>query len=80
MVREIRVPSSSSSVNGRYMVRKSIYCDGKRREGIVPTVMGLILTPSSTCAMVGSSESLCWRTFLPQRVLTNVVRPADNVN
>jgi hypothetical protein len=37
--------------------------------------MGWILTPSSTCATVGSSDSLCSRTFLPQRVLTKVVRP-----
>ena len=41
----------------------------------LPTVIGLIFTPSSICAVVGSSESLCWRTFLPQRVFTNVVRP-----
>ena len=40
-----------------------------------PTVMGLIFTPSSTCAIVGSSDSLCERTLRPQRVLTNVVRP-----
>jgi hypothetical protein len=42
----------------------------------VPTVIGLILTPSSRCAVVGSSESLCSSTFWPQRVLTNVVLPA----
>jgi hypothetical protein len=71
MVSEIRVPSSSSSdvwsahVRGRVM----------RHCQHVPTVMGWILTPSSTCATVGSSDSLCSRTFLPQRVLTNVVRP-----
>ena len=40
-----------------------------------PTVTGEILTPSSTCAVLGSSVSMCSRTCLPQRVLTNVVRP-----
>ena len=40
-----------------------------------PTVIGLILTPSSRCAFVASSASLPWSTFLPQRVFTNVVRP-----
>lgn len=41
----------------------------------VPTVIGFILTPSSMCALAGSSESLLGRTFFPQRVLTKVVRP-----
>lgn len=41
----------------------------------VPTVTGLILTPSSTWAVAGSSESLWVRTSFPQRVLTKVVRP-----
>jgi hypothetical protein len=38
--------------------------------------MGLILTPSSTCAFSASSASLLCRTCFPQRVLTKVVRPA----
>lgn len=42
----------------------------------LPTVMGLILTPSSTWAAPASSESLWFRTPLPQSVLTKVVRPA----
>lgn len=37
--------------------------------------MGWILTPSSAWATVGSSDSLCSRTFLPHRVLTKVVLP-----
>lgn len=37
--------------------------------------MGFIRTPSSTWALVGSSESLWLRTFWPVRVLTKVVRP-----
>jgi hypothetical protein len=37
--------------------------------------MGWILTPSSTWAAVGSSDSLCSSTCLPQSVLTKVVRP-----
>lgn len=41
----------------------------------VPTVIGLILTPSSTWAALGSSDSLCPSTVFPQRVLTKVVRP-----
>lgn len=41
----------------------------------VPTVMGLILTPSSTWAELGSSDSLWPRTLFPQRVLTKVVLP-----
>lgn len=41
----------------------------------IPTVMGLILTPSSRCAEDGSSDSLCVRTCWPQRVFTKVVRP-----
>ena len=44
-----------------------------------PTVIGLILTPSSRCAFVASSASLPWSTFLPQRVFTNVVRPIGQV-
>ena len=44
----------------------------------IPTVMGLILTPSSVCAMLGSSDSLWDSTDLPQRVLTKVVRPGKN--
>lgn len=43
-----------------------------------PTVIGLILTPSSRCAFVASSASFAWRTFFPQRVLTKVVRPEEN--
>lgn len=43
--------------------------------GNAPTVMGLILTPSSTWAVVGSSTSLCPSTCWPQSVLTKVVRP-----
>ena len=43
----------------------------------LPTVMGLILTPSSTWAAPASSESLWSRTSLPQRVLTKVVLPAE---
>jgi hypothetical protein len=72
MVKEMRVPSSSSS-------RSSISIRKRGAAWVhyyVPTVMGWILTPSSKCAVVGSSESLCGRTFLPQRVLTKVVRPA----
>lgn len=42
----------------------------------LPTVTGLILTPSSTWAAPASSESLWSRTLLPQRVLTKVVLPA----
>lgn len=41
----------------------------------VPTVTGLILTPSSTWAEFASSDSLCVRTALLQSVLTKVVRP-----
>ena len=45
--------------------------------GHAPTVMGLILTPSSIWAELGSSLSLCVRTLLSQRVLTKVVLPAE---
>lgn len=41
----------------------------------VPTVIGLILTPSSRCALTASSESLLCKTRFPHRVLTKVVRP-----
>lgn len=41
----------------------------------IPTVTGLILTPSSRCALAASSASLGWRTRFPHRVLTKVVRP-----
>ena len=41
----------------------------------VPTVTGLILTPSSTWALLASSDSLWPSTVLPHRVLTKVVRP-----
>jgi len=39
------------------------------------TVMGLMRTPSSSCAVVGSSESRCSMTDRPHSVLTKVVRP-----
>jgi hypothetical protein len=45
----------------------------------VPTVIGLICTPCSSCAIEGSSESLCSSTFWPQSVFTNVVLPMANV-
>jgi hypothetical protein len=45
-----------------------------------PTVTGLIRTPSSRCALAASSASLACRTFLPHRVLTNVVRPEKKTN
>lgn len=41
----------------------------------IPTVTGLILTPSSTWAVLGSSDCLWARTVLPQSVFTKVVRP-----
>ena len=40
-----------------------------------PTLTGLILMPSSTCAVSGSSEILWAKTSDSQRVLTKVVRP-----
>lgn len=43
-----------------------------------PTVIGLILTPSSICALSGSSESLLCSTRFPHRVLTKVVRPVPD--
>lgn len=46
-----------------------------RKRQDIPTVTGLILTPSSGAASLTSSLSLCLRTSLPQSVLTNVVRP-----
>ena len=42
--------------------------------------MGLILTPSSTWALLASSESLWVSTLLPQSVLTKVVRPIQVVS
>ena len=44
---------------------------------LVPTVMGLILTPSSTWAALASSDSLWLMTGCPQRVLTKVVLPVQ---
>jgi len=75
MVREMRVPSSSSSNSELGKLINGQVSDGGMYYNL-PTVMGLIFTPSSTCAIVGSSDSLCERTLRPQRVLTNVVRPA----
>ena len=72
MVSEMRVPSSSSSSS------TTISRGLDHAAADLPTVMGLILTPSSTWAVVGSSESLCCRTRLPQSVLTKVVRPVGN--
>jgi hypothetical protein len=76
MVREIRVPSSSSS-NKADPYQQSY--NPRRAQAPsschVPTVMGSILTPSSMCAEFGSSASLCSRTLLPQSVFTKVVRP-----
>ena len=53
---------------GRYLLVVSL--------SFLPTVTGLILTPSSRWALAASSESLDCRTFFPHSVLTNVVRPA----
>jgi hypothetical protein len=39
---------------------------------------GLILMPSSTCAVSGSSEILWAKTSDSQRVLTKVVRPVPD--
>ena len=77
MVSEIRVPSSSSSSSDEIESVKVFLFPHIRVQGQsnLPTLTGWILTPSSTCAVSGSSDSLCSRTFLPQRVFTKVVRP-----
>lgn len=77
MVREIRVPSSSSSSSAR-RVSYSSFSTWWGSCLSVPTVMGLILTPSSTWAPLGSSESLWPITDFPQRVLTKVVLPGNH--
>lgn len=71
MVKAMRTPSSSSSA-----------CDichgdvwGTAGGNHVPTLTGLILIPSSTCAVSGLSQTLCCRTSDSHRVFTNVVRP-----
>lgn len=57
IVREMRVPSSSSSVHLSTGVLASIG-KGVAQARDAPTVRGLILTPSSTWAEFGSSLSL----------------------
>lgn len=76
MVREMRVPSSSSS-SSAWPVRYHLLVYNMDCVSSVPTVMGLILTPSSTEAPLGSSESLWLITDFPQRVLTKVVLPVS---
>src|SRR5579862_2353936 len=71
----MRVPSSSSSNSVNSLLERVLNLRTLRVYENLPTVIGLILTPSSRCAFVASSASLPWRTFFPQRVLTNVVRP-----
>lgn len=77
MVSEIRVPSSSSSSSGEEISDMSQKISACVVRNHVPTVRGLILTPSSMCALEASSASLCSRTDLPQSVLTKVVRPRE---
>lgn len=75
------MPSSSSSSSICLVSGYSVPFESLRDSIVlrVPTVMGLILTPSSTWAALGSSDSLCPRTVFPQRVLTKVVRPVHIV-
>ena len=73
IVSEMRVPSSSNS-SSRMSLMDGYPCI-RCVDSDSPTVIGLILTPSSKCAFVGSSSSLPCRTFLPHSVLTKVVRP-----
>ena len=79
MVSEMRVPSSSSSSSDDIESANCPLCTSSRghhqAQGHLPTVTGWIFTPSSRCATVGSSDSLCERTCLLQSVFTNVVRP-----
>lgn len=70
IVKDIRVPSSSSSNSPQ----ESAPCNCIDKT-YIPTVIGLILTPSSIWALAGSSESLLCSTRLPHNVLTKVVRP-----
>ena len=58
-----------------YEISAVSHLDGLGKAGCAPTVIGLILTPSSMWAFVASSASFPERTFLPHRVFTNVVRP-----
>ena len=75
-VRDTRVPSSSnSSSDGDY---QWIVLRPRCALVVLPTVVGLIWTPSSRCALAGSSISLPARTVLSQSVLTKVVRPIDD--
>lgn len=55
----------------------SFVCFVQGGSQLVPTVMGLILTPSSTWAELASSDSLWLMTGFPQRVLTKVVLPVE---
>lgn len=59
-------------VLGEKRVKASLWRDNKRH---VPTLTGLILIPSSVCAVSGLSQTLCCKTSDSQRVFTNVVRP-----
>ena len=70
IVKDMRVPSSSSSNSPQESTPGN--CIDKT---YIPTVIGLILTPSSIWALAGSSESLLCSTRLPHNVLTKVVRP-----
>lgn len=70
MVKAMRTPSSSSSIGNEDSVVQKIYS----KWGL-PTFTGLILIPSSTCAVPGLSEILWARTSDSHSVLTKVVRP-----
>ena len=75
IVNEILTPSSSSSA--RFDPLQSSLHTPLRR-GYSPTVTGLILMPSSMCAVSGLSQTLCGRISDSQSVFTNVVRPVPD--
>ena len=73
IVRDMRVPSSSNSSSIKVL---GIHWAAPRCALVhSPTVIGLILTPSSRCAFEASSASFPCKTRFPHNVLTNVVRP-----
>ena len=70
MVNAIRTPSSSSSARVESQVLVFI-----ARLSHAPTFTGLMRMFCSTCAVAGSSETLCASTSDSQSVFTKVVRP-----
>lgn len=77
-VKEMRMPSSSSSVDTRGVNQRKRFLVQALWTRDVPTVTGLMRIPVSMCACSGGTRCLCSRTGCSQSVLTKVVLPVPD--